>query len=84
MTDNIVSINDRIPPAPLPAEDDSDHDRFVQEHLSNVDAYLASNARQAENDRYIATAQPKLMMEDDSDHDEFVREHLRDIDSSEH
>ncbi|RVG30703.1 hypothetical protein [Sinorhizobium meliloti] len=90
MTDNIVSITDRIRPptadaccGPLPAHDDSDHDEVVKEHLRSVDAYLATNARQAEGDEDSMTEQPELtMMEDENDHDEFVREHLRHVDSS--
>ncbi|MDW9650778.1 hypothetical protein GOB33_22095 [Sinorhizobium meliloti] len=77
MTDHTVSITD-----PLTTHDDSDHDEFVKEHLRSVDAYLATNPRQAENDEDIMTEQPELtMMEDDNDHDEFVREHLRHVDS---
>ena len=88
-TDHIVSITDPICPptadaccGPLPAHDDSEQDEFVKEHVRSVDAYLATNARQAESDGYIATAQPELMMEDDDDHDDFVLDHLRHVDSS--
>ncbi|MDW9709947.1 hypothetical protein GHK45_23425 [Sinorhizobium meliloti] len=89
MTGHIISITDRIRPptadpccGPLPEHDDNDHDEFVKEHLRGVDAYLATNARQAESDEDIVTEQPELMMEDDNDHDEFVREHLRGFDFS--
>ncbi|MDW9960900.1 hypothetical protein GOB20_24465 [Sinorhizobium meliloti] len=90
MTDHTVSITERILPptadaccGPLPAHDDSDHDEIVKEHLRSVDAYLATNASQAESDGDIMTEQPELAtMEDDDDHDEFVREHLRHVDSS--
>ncbi|MDX0354327.1 hypothetical protein GOC51_03775 [Sinorhizobium meliloti] len=88
MTDHTVSITERILPPTAdacrgPAHDDSDHDEIVKEHLRSVDAYLATNARQAESDEDIMTEQPELTtMEDDNDHDEFVREHLRHVDAS--